>query len=542
MNVNKNNNKNNLYQAYLEDCIKLNPTLNDSYKIDKFNHLKYSFVNIYTECFKEKSLKLHKKYYDFLKEIPVKKLTIYDKVLLNMCLNELEGDKYNFELMPLSPLENDLADIAEAASGQGFYSFTDKESYNVFLYRLKFLPEVCVYLKNHMRNGVAVGYTLPKIATLKLVAQFEDLIKNKSYKNKDASKEFNTELDAIIMPELVDMKTFLEGEYLPYCRPSIGWSQLPNGKEEYEFLVDSNLTLNNLKIKDVHEFGLLEVERITKEIETIMEQMNFKKSRHEFFEFMRNRKDLKFKGRADMLKCYRTMLKKINKELMPKLFSKKVKTPCEILAVPKYNEEYAPEAYYIEGELNARPGKFFINMRDISECSKVEIESLTLHETCPGHHYQLSYINEKKKIPLFMKGYSIDSYAEGWALYCENLGKYDQIESYFGKLILEMTRAIRLVVDTGMHYYKWSYKKCFNYFKKYGFETDDKIDIQLIRYICIPGQALSYKMGEKTIIECLQLYRKKGGNNIKEFHDMVLEDGAIPLFLLKEKFDKMKRK
>lgn len=534
------NNKNQLYSNYLDDCIKLNPVLNDSYKLAKFNHLKYSFVNTYTDCFKEKTLNLNKKYLDLLNKIPKKNLSVYDKVLQYLCTKDNESQQYNFDLMPISPLENDLATIVEAASGKGFYSFTDKESYNVFLYRLRFLPEICFYLKKNMRYGMAIGYTLPKIATKKLIEQFEDMIKSKSFKNPDASKEFNKELETIILPELESMKIFIEGEYLPKCRSTIGWSQLPNGKEEYEFLVESSLSLKNIKIRDIHDFGLLEVERINDIMKNIQKTMGVKGSRRKFFEYIKNRKDLQFKSKSEMLKEYRNMYDKINKELMPRLFSKKIKTKCEILPVPTYNEEYAPEAYYIEGEQGDRPGRFFLNMRDISECSKIEIESLTLHETCPGHHYQLSYINEKKGIPLFMKSYGVDAYFEGWALYCENLGMYESLESYFGKLVLEMTRAIRLVVDTGIHYYGWSYKKCFNYFKKHGFESDEKIHIQLIRYISLPSQALSYKMGEKTIIECLQLYRKNGGDNIKEFHNLIIEDGAIPLFILKEKFTEKK--
>jgi uncharacterized protein (DUF885 family) len=268
-----------------------------------------------------------------------------------------------------------------------------------------------------------------------------------------------------------------------------------------------------------------------------MDQMDFEGSKPDFFKYMRNRKDLKFKDKAEMLREYKKMFNKINRDIMPKLFADKIKTPCEILRVPEYNEEYSAEAYYMDGDMRGtRPGRFYLNMRDISQNSKIELESLTLHETIPGHHYQLSLINESKKIPMFVKTLGIESYVEGWGLYCENLGEYKTAESYFGKLVIEMIRALRLVIDTGIHYYGWSYKRCFNFMKKYGFDTDEQIDQQIIRYICIPSQALAYKMGEKCIIECFQKYVKDGGDDIKRFHTMILEDGVVPLFLLREKF------
>jgi uncharacterized protein (DUF885 family) len=312
---------------------------------------------------------------------------------------------------------------------------------------------------------------------------------------------------------------------------------LPNGKKEYEFLVNSSLTLNNVNIEQIHQFGLLEVKRINTMIYSIMDQMDFEGSKPDFFKYMRNRKDLKFKDKAEMLREYKKMFNKINRDIMPKLFADKIKTPCEILRVPEYNEEYSAEAYYMDGDMRGkRPGRFYLNMRDISQNSKIELESLTLHETIPGHHYQLSLINESKKIPMFVKTLGIESYVEGWGLYCENLGEYKTAESYFGKLVIEMIRALRLVIDTGIHYYGWSYKRCFNFMKKYGFDTDEQIDQQIIRYICIPSQALAYKMGEKCIIECFQKYVKDGGDDIKRFHTMILEDGVVPLFLLREKF------
>ena len=158
-----------------------------------------------------------------------------------------------------------------------------------------------------------------------------------------------------------------------------------------------------------------------------------------------------------------------------------------------------------------------------------------MHESNPGHHYQSAYVIESKNIPLFVKIYLSEAYSEGWALYVENLGDYDNI-TLFGKYINEMLRAVRLVVDTGIHYYNWSYEKAFNYMKKYLFDSDDQIHTQVLRYIAIPSQALSYKMGEKFFLNLLKEEQQKPNFNIKKFHNKILEHGSIPLFLLKEKF------
>lgn len=398
-------------------------------------------------------------------------------------------------------------------------------------------PEICNSMISKMEQGIEKRYVLPKIICQKLIDQLEDIIKNKSYYNKKGSKAFNKKIEWLFKPSINKLIRFLKTKYMPKCRKTIGMLHLPNGKKEYEFLVMQSVSLKNVSIDQIHGFGILEVKRITEMMKKIMKDIGFKGGKHDFFKYIRNRKDLQFKNKTEMIQEYKKMYKKIDEEIMPKLFSEKIKTPCEILRVPEFNEEYSAEAYYMDGDwAGKRPGRFYLNMRDISQNSKIEIESLTLHETIPGHHYQLSLVNESTTIPKFLKLFGTEAYLEGWALYCENLGNYDIPELYFGKLVLEMIRAIRLVIDTGIHYYGWSYQKCFNYMKQYGFDTDEQIDQQLIRYICIPTQALAYKMGEKCIIECFKKYVKDSGKDIKEFHTKILEDGAIPLFILREKF------
>ena len=178
-------------------------------------------------------------------------------------------------------------------------------------------------------------------------------------------------------------------------------------------------------------------------------------------------------------------------------------------------------------------------MKFLKDYKKYQAKSLILHEANPGHHYQNTYVNENNKIPKLMNIIDSDGYTEGWALYTENLGDYTSYKNLLGKYIMEMLRSVRLVIDTGIHYYGWNYEKCFNFCKLHLFENDEQIKNQLNRYIVLPGQALCYKIGEKVILDLLNIEVEKDNFNIKNFHEKILENGALSLEILKEKFSLM---
>jgi uncharacterized protein (DUF885 family) len=393
-----------------------------------------------------------------------------------------------------------------------------------------------------MKKGIVLKYTLPKLLVEKLISQITKLLTNKSYLNKSImyklTFDFNAKCASIFVPPLNTLRDFLKTEYLPKSRNSIGMVALPNGINEYKYLVKSSTTLKDITIDSIHEYGVSEVKRIYEEMHKIKDKLEFKGSLKKFNVWLSKRRDLNFKSKSDVLEQYKAELKSINKTIMKTQFYNNVKGKCQIIPVPKSNEDFSAEAYYMGGDLEqTRQGKFYINLKNIKENNKIEIESLTLHEANPGHHYQITYVNESDKIPLFLKCYPNDAYQEGWALYCENLGKYKTYESYYGKLVLEMIRALRLVVDTGIHYYGWSYTKTFNYYKKYSFDTDSKIHDQILRYIALPSQALSYKIGERIILDLKTHFKSNNSNNSsKEFHQKILEHGPIPLEILKDTF------
>ena len=523
-----------IYDKYFDEYINLTPSLNDYLNLSKYKFLKNKLENPYSLEYKFKNIELFNKYISKLNKI--KYPTIYEHVLYYICTENLKYYNYKFNLTPINHQENLIYDLLECANGNGIYIFYNKSDYSKFIDKISIFSEIVDSIITNMTNGIKHKYTLPKIMTSKLIAQLKDLITNKSYINSNIKFkldfDFNKKCGEIFKPPIIKLIDFLETEYLNQCRNTIGMCYQPNGYNEYKYLIKLSTTLDNIKADDIHKYGLQEVTRIYSEMNKIKDKMNFNGTLKEFNNFLRQKKDINFKSSEELLQSYKDEIQSINRTIMKTQFHDNIKGRCKILGIPKYNEEYSPEAYYIPSDIERqRSAKFYINLKNIKNNSKMEVESLTLHETLPGHHYQITYVNENDNIPLFLKAYNNDAYQEGWALYCENLGKYKTYESYFGKLILELLRAIRLVVDTGIHYYGWSYSKAFKYIKKYSFDSDENIKSQIDRYIVLPTQALSYKIGEKIILELKSKFKKKGGNS-KDFHRKILEHGPLPLEML----------
>jgi uncharacterized protein (DUF885 family) len=529
-----------VYNKYFDDLINLFPSMNDTLNLKQYQHLNHLQENAFSNEHEEKQLKFYTKYYELFNS--KKNKNIYDKTIIYDCLTSIKSLKSNLKHLPINHQENIMIEIMETGSDNTILTLKTKKDYDNAINKLKSLDGITKSIISLMTEGIKKKITLPKILTKKLIEQFKEFKKNKSYKNTKINIKlpynFNNEIKPLVVPSLDLIINFLENIYLKHATKYIGLCGLPNGRKLYSSIVSDSLTLNNINIKRIHDYGLKEVERINQAMNKIKNQLNFSGTLKEFAMHLKKQKENMFSSNKDVISHYKKHLNKINETVIPKYFNNKVKQlDCEILPVPKFNEDFSSEAYYISGDIqNKRKGKFYINLKNFSELNKMEAESLVLHETNPGHHYQTTYVNENKNIPLFLKIISYDSYAEGWALYVENLGFYDSLESLFGKYINEMLRAVRLVVDTGIHYYDWSYKKTFDYCEKYLFDYESQIHAQVLRYMALPSQALCYKIGEKVILDLLKKEKSKVGFDIKVFHEKILENGAIPLFLLKEKF------
>ena len=488
-----------IYEDYFDEYIELYPSCNDYLNIKKYNYLKDKLENPFNDNHIEKQNILCRKYIQIVnsldKKILSKKDKLYTKVLKYECSNAIKFNRFNFDVIPINHMENSLINIFEMASGEGIFSFNNKKDFDVFIRKINTFPKIIDTIISKFRKGIEINYTLPKILGEKLYSQLDNVIKKKSYYNKNINikidYDFNNILDVIFIPKIKELMLFLKNLYIPKCRKTIGMCYLPNGPKEYKHLVNTSISIN-MDIEKIHKYGMEEVKRIYNEKLKIKTLLNFTGSLQEFEKYIKNRKDLKYKNKTELIDSYKTQLKEIDETIMKTYFYKNVKNKCQIIQVPKYNEPFSAEAYYIGGDIeNTRQGKFYINLKKFKDNNKIEVESLTLHEANPGHHYEITKTLENKKIPLFIKCSINDAYQEGWALYCENLGDYKTAESYYGKLNIEMTRALRLVVDTGIHYYGWSFNKTFKIYKKYSFDSDEQIKMQLLRYIAIPSQALS---------------------------------------------------
>ncbi len=340
-----------------------------------------------------------------------------------------------------------------------------------------------------------------------------------------------------IVPAIQRLHDYVAQTYVPACRESIAATSLPNGGAAYAFHVRWQTT-TNLTPAQIHDVGLSEVRRIRAEMDKVIASTGFKGSFHDFTEFLRTDSRFFYDKPDDLVDGYRIIAKKIDPELAH-VFGKLPRLPYGVCVIPDFKAPSETTAYYQAGAPSAgRPGCYFVNTYNLRARPKWEMEALTLHESVPGHHLQISLAQEQQGQPEFRKHSGYSAFVEGWALYSESLGEelgiYKDPYSKFGQLSYEMWRAVRLVVDTGMHSMGWTRQQAIDFFRENTGKTDQDITVEVDRYIVWPGQALAYKIGQMKIHEMRTEAEKKLGANfdVRRFHDAVLENAAVPLSVL----------
>ena len=526
-----------LYSKYFDEYIKLFPSLNDYLQIPKYKKLQIYYENSISDNYVEKIRKFALKYKYILNK--KKTLNIYDKVLKYEIDTTLEGIDYPLHLMPLTQMENGISDYIQSVNGSGVYVFKTIKDYTDFMLKNKDFSIWCYQVIVNLQSGILERIVIPSIIANMLIKDIDSLIKSKSYTNKNVPKEIKSEWDNnvknYVITPIISVLEFLKNVYLPKCRQTLGYSSLKNGKKIYEYLVKMQTTNSSMTIKQIHSLGLSEIKRIKNEIKQIMKNMNYKKSIITFMNYVKTLEENKYKNKKELLDDYTRIRKYLWDNIIPEYFDVKIKKTYTIKEVPAEIAGSMAGAYYIGGSsTGSRDGIFYLNTRDVKGMLKSDSLVLSKHEGIPGHHFQITYMNENKKIPTFIKAGNYTGYIEGWALYAEQIGEYkNNLESY-GKLNSEMLRAVRLVVDTGLHYYNWSYSKAYKVFKDNTTFPDSEIKSEIYRYVAMPGQALSYKIGELTILNLKNKYMIKH-DNIKKFHKLVLENGPLPLDILIDK-------
>ena len=454
--------------------------------------------------------------------------------------------------MPMTQMGGIQQEAPETLAMQPHQTFAD---YETILKRLASLPAAVDQQLVLLQDGLKRGYTPPKIALRDLPKQIADLTPADALASPllqtftefpanfpEAERARLTEkaksiYAASITPAFRKLHDYVASTYLPACRENIAAIALPNGGAAYAFHIRWQTTLN-LTPQQIHEIGLGEVKRIRAEMDKVIASTKFQGSFHEFTEFLRNDARFYYDKPDDLVNGYRIIAKRIDPGLAH-LFGKLPRLPYGVCPIPDFKAPSQTTAYYQPGSPQAgRPGCYFVNTYNLHARPKYEMEALSLHEAVPGHHLQLSLAQEMENTPEFRKHVGYSAFVEGWALYSEGLGEdvglYTDPYSKFGQLSYEMWRAVRLVVDTGMHSMGWTRDQAIQFFKDNTGKTDQDITVEVDRYIVWPGQALAYKLGQLKIHELrAEAERRLAAKfNIRNFHDAVLEQGAVPLSLL----------
>jgi uncharacterized protein (DUF885 family) len=454
--------------------------------------------------------------------------------------------------MPVNQMGGIQQGAAETLATMPHEKLSDYED---IIARLEALPAAVDQTLGNLQQGLKRGYTPPKITMRDVPKQITDLIPEDPLKSAllEPFTEFPPGFSEAERNRLVDhakeiyasrivsafqkLNTYLVATYIPGCRENIAASALPDGAAAYAFHVRWQTT-TRLAPEQIHEIGLTEVKRIRGEMDKVIQSTGLRENLHAFTEFLRTDPQFYYTQPDDLVNGYRIIVKKIDPELAHE-FGKLPRLPYGVTPIPGFKAPSQTTGYYQPGAPSAgRPGTYFVNTYNLAARPKWEMEALSLHESVPGHHLQISLAQEMKNVPEFRRHIGYSAFVEGWALYAESLGEdlgmYKDPYSKFGQLSYEMWRAVRLVVDTGMHSKGWTRPQAMDFFRENTGKTDQDITVEVDRYIVWPGQALAYKLGQLKIRELRARAEKTLGNgfDIRSFHDAVLEEGAMPLDIL----------
>jgi uncharacterized protein (DUF885 family) len=494
------------------------------------------------------------------KTISASELVYYNTLKYNLS-TEYDGLNYETELIPFSQFTGLPLAFAQLGSGEASQPFKTEKDYANWLKRVdKFTIWADTAIANFDR-GIKKQYVLPISLIQKMIPQMRDLSKGTAAEsifmgpiNKmpntfsaatktSLTAQYTKAINEKIMVSYKKLGDYLENTYLKAGRKSSGIRNLPKGIKYYEYIA-KNWTTTTMTSDQIFQTGLSEVDRILKEMEKVKTQVGFKGDLKAFFDYLKN--DPKFapyKAPEEVLAAFQNIKTKIDPNLS-KMFNLTPKTSFEIRRTEAFREASA-SAEYMQGSADGtRPGIFYVPIPDVKKFNITSgMESLFLHEAIPGHHYQVSLQQENQNIPKFMRFGWFGAYGEGWALYCESLGKelglYTDPYQYMGALGDEMHRAIRLVVDVGIHLKGWSREEAIKYMMTNEAIAEQGATAEIERYMAMPGQALSYKIGALKIRQLRNKYTTQLGDKFKltEFHDQVLKNGCLPLSVLEETLD-----
>ena len=551
-----------VYADYWEANLKLNP-INATFIGDtRYND---QMPNFFTADFRKQAHDLNQAWLDKALALDGSRLDGPARISYDIFIRErkltLEGERFPTWMLPMDQFSSFAAFLPMLGSGSSAQPFATVQDYDNWLKRGAATPAIFDQAIANMREGMKAGVVQPKVLMTKVLPQLDAIIKDdpaqttfwgpianmpKEFSEADRKRlteAYRSMIADGMMPAYKRMRAFIADEYLPACRDTVSLSALPDGEAWYAFNAKTQTT-TDLTPAQIHDIGLKEVDRIHGEMRQVMQQVGFKGDLQAFFKFMTTDKQFEFKSEEELLAAYNALRTKIDARI-PEQFSLLPKAGFEIRPVEPFRaESMAGGQYFPPSEDGTRPGIFYVNTFDLPSRKTWDAEDLYLHEAIPGHHFQIAIQQELKGVPAFRRFGGETAFAEGWGLYAESLGKdlgvYTDPYQYFGRLQGELWRAIRLVVDTGLHSKGWTRDQVIDYMKANSAVENTDAVAEAERYMAIPGQALAYKIGELKIQEQKRKAQTALGAKFdpRAFHAEVLKDGSVPLPVLEAKIDR----
>jgi uncharacterized protein (DUF885 family) len=553
-----------LFQAYFDESMQMNPVSATYVGINDYNDRFSPPINQQNLAL---FLAFEEKYLAKIKSIDASVLSGQDLLSYEIFLRDREiaikGAQFPGHLVPIHQMGGAHSYFASLGSGKSAQPFNTAIDYRHFMSRAQGFATYMDSAIVAMEEGIQKSIVLPKpliqsvlpqlqvhmledVTQSVFYAPLETLKENENITDTDKiqiTKDYIETIKSTIIPAYARMHQFMSEEYLPKGRDTFGLNDLPNGKAWYEYRIETNTTLP-LTADEIHTFGQQEVARILAEMTKVKETVEFEGDLLAFFEFLRTDEQFFFDSEQALIDAYTQVKEKIDSRV-PLLFEVFPKADYVVRAVEAFRAaSSAGASYQSPAPDGSRPGIFYINAYNLKAQPKYLMETLSVHEAAPGHHFQIAIQQEVESLPDFRKfgGYTV--FAEGWALYAESLGKemglFTDPYMWYGRLSDEQLRAMRLVVDTGLHAFGWTRQQAIDFMTDNSSLALSDIEAEVERYIAIGGQAVSYKVGQRHIRMLRNKAQEALGEqfDVKKFHTQVLIDGALPMPILEAKIDR----
>lgn len=557
-----------IYAEFDEEQLKLNP-FSATFRGDpRYNGEWFPMDPLSDEYF-EAELAMNRRYLEQLESFDPAPLTGQDRLSYDVfrlsLQNSIESAERGYDrfaaLTPVSQFFSVPNFMVLLGSGNSAQPFNTVEDYDNWLSRSAGFAGHVDFTIRRMREGVEAGVVQPTILMEKTLPQLEaQLVETveesafwqpianlpETFSDEDRSRleaAYRRHIEDVIVPAYRELHDYIANEYMQHTRDSIGQGEVPGGEEYYAWLVRQRTT-TNMTPEEIHEIGKREAGRLYAEMEKVKEEVGFEGDMNAFFDFLLNDPQFYFESAEELVAAYDELRNVINPTL-DKLFATQPKSDYILKEVEPFRAQAMAAAQYFPGTPDgSRPGVFYINTYDLPARPKWMMETLSIHEASPGHHFQVSISQEVEELPAFRRFGGYTAYNEGWGLYAESLGKelglYTDPYQYFGTLYADIWRANRLIVDTGMHALGWTRQQAIDWMQSNSPMADTDAIAEVDRYIAIPAQALAYKIGQLKIRELRTRAEEALGEafDVREFHDQVLTVGALPLIVLEQHIDR----